>query len=248
MKSPRVLLSGLVLAMTMSSPLTLDAAQRGGPQMGGTPGNNASQNQNGAGQPRGMFGGQGFMGGQGGGHDSQGQSQGKPHHGGSGSRDYRMFSALDLDDSESLTLDEFLARPAGHRADRIDLMDADDDGQISRDEYLDAGGPFHEMDIDIDALHACISEQMSADWASPQDRETRFDDLDVNDDNFVDQGEFEAAREVSIEARFLLIDANADGAISLDEWADAFAGRREHRGIRRDCIDEQRDINSLLGE
>jgi Ca2+-binding EF-hand superfamily protein len=241
MKSTRVLLSGLVLAMTISAPLTLDA--RGGPRSGEGQGT-AAQNQNGAGQPAGLSGGMAFMHGQG--NADGAMFQARRHHGSPEFRARRIFRALDLDESDSLTLDELLARPASHWPDRFDRMDADDDGLISRDEYLNAHERFDEMDIDIDALHACVAEQMGSGWTGPADRETRFDEMDTNDDGFVDQDEFVAARESAIEERFNLIDADGDGAISLEELIEALERRRERHAIRRDCIDEQREISELL--
>jgi Ca2+-binding EF-hand superfamily protein len=203
----------------------------------------------GSGSQLGSGGGAGFMGNPGAGDGSGGQFQGRHQGFGPTQRATRIFIRLDVNEDELLSLDEFLARPNDRRANRFDWLDADADGLISRDEYLDAHA-MHGGDsvIDLEALHACIGEQMGDWWTSPPDRESHFDAMDTNDDGYVDPEEFDLAKTNAITERFNVIDADADSVISPEELSDALGTLRQHRGVRRDCIEEQQDINNLLGE
>ena len=82
---------------------------------------------------------------------------------------------------------------------------------------------------------------------APPDRDTHFVDMDVNADGFVDRDEFETAREDRAVERFMLIDTDEDGAISESELTDALGEMGQHHSVRRECMDEQRDLNRLQG-
>jgi len=229
MNNRKVLISGLVLAMAFIMPF-IAHAQYGGPHMGGNPGHFGDQQQ----RP-------------GGGYDAHPDFQGAGHPGGHGNRGLRMFDHLDTDDNGELTLDEFLSRPTDHLADRFDRMDSDDDDLISLDEYLAVRTPaFDDMSISPDDLHACVDEQTGTEWVAPPDAETRFSEVDVNNDGFIDLDEFESAKSDNVTERFVLMDTDANGAISEDEFFAALELTREHHGIRRDCLEELRDINSMF--
>ena len=111
----------------------------------------------------------------------------------------------------------------------------------------DHSAGYNRMDIDLDELKACVEEQGGPDWMTPPDRETHFVEMDVNGDGFVDRDEFETAREDRAAERFMLIDTDEDGAISESELTDALGEMGQHHSVRRECMDEQRDLNSLQG-
>lgn len=241
MKSPMLVLSGLVLAVTMMSvPLAVDAGMHGG---SGGSGGSSGPGGNGAGDQ-----GSGDQGADG--HGPGGERNG---NGGSEFRAQRILASLDLDGSGDISLDEYLAKPNGSRFDQFDRLDADDDGLISEDEYLNAqgagynGGGFNGMDIDFDELRVCIEEQGGSIWMTPPDRAAHFIEMDVNADGFVDPDEFETAREDRAVERFMLIDTDADGVITESELTEALGEMGQHRSVRRECINEQRDLNSLQG-
>jgi Ca2+-binding EF-hand superfamily protein len=231
MNKRKKLISGLVLAMAFIMPF-IAHAQYGGPHLSGHPTHFGDQLQRRV---------------PGGGNDAHPYFQRARHPSGPGNRGLRMFENLDSDDNGELTLDEFLSRPTDHRADRFERMDSDDDDLISLEEYLAKHThAFNYMDIDPDDLHACIEDQTDTEWVAAADAETRFNEVDVNNDGFIDLDEFESAKTDRMTERFELMDADANGAISEDEFSDALEVTREHHGIRRDCLEELRDINSLL--
>lgn len=169
-------------------------------------------------------------------------------HGGSEARAVRIFGALDSDGNDIITLDEFLARPMERASFRFDLFDTDDDGLISRDEFNIAHTPpLQDTDIDIDALHACIADNLSGDLYQP-DPDARFDEFDSNGDGFIDPDEFSTARTAHATDKFNLLDVDADNALSQLELEGALQYMSERRAIRRNCIEEQRDINELLAD
>lgn len=262
MKSPIVKLSGFVLAMTMISvPFTADAGFHGGPD---NPDGRSSENYGYGGPDSGDqgsdtygYGGQGSdgmgpggdgMGPGGNGMGPGGDGMGMSNNGGSEFRALRILQTLDLDGSNDLSLDEFLAKPTGFRTDRFDRLDADNDELISNDEYLDVQrGGFYGMDIDFDALRTCIEEQNGSGWMSPPDRQTHFVEMDVNADGFVDRDEYETARLDRATERFMLIDTDLDGLVTETELIAALGDVGQHHATRRECINEQRDLDSLQG-
>ena len=82
---------------------------------------------------------------------------------------------------------------------------------------------------------------------TPADRAANFVEMDVNTDFFVDPIEFETAREDRAVDRFMLIDTDADGALSESELTEALGEMGQHNSVQRDCINEQRDLNGLHG-
>ena len=160
----------------------------------------------------------------------------------------RIFHALDVDGNGIITLDEFLAKSIAKAADQFARIDTNDDELISLEEFLLVhGDQGNNADIDVEALRACIAE--NSDVALPErlGGEARFDEIDTNDDDFIDLDEFIAAKTSYATGKFNQIDTDADGAITPEELFSVFKAHREHRAIRRACVEEQRDVDALLG-
>ena len=157
----------------------------------------------------------------------------------------RIFKVLDSDENRIITLDEFLAKPLAKASLQFDCIDSDDDGLISLEEFLAAHG--RTDDIDTDAVRACIAERQETDLPERPDRESRFAEIDTNGDGFIDLGEFETAKVSGATDRFNRIDSDADGGITPQELFAALISHHQHRKVRRECIEEQREMDELLG-
>ena len=160
----------------------------------------------------------------------------------------RIFSHLDTDLSETITLSEWLARVSDRAVNQFDRIDTDDDELISLEEFLAVGSGRGDANLDIDPelVRACIEEQRGEALPERPDRNERFAEIDTNDDGFIDFDEFLAAKSEHGTARFNAIDTDGDGAITKPELAAALIGQRDRRAIRRDCVDEQRDMAALV--
>jgi EF hand len=146
-----------------------------------------------------------------------------------------LFTRMDANNDGQTTREEgrtaMRARFEGARAERADRpdrpdRDANQDGLISRDEYL--SGPasrFQEMDKNNDGqLSQDERPQREAGHRRGGGRHERMADLDANNDGTVSRAEFVAAGD----QMFQRLDANQDGQVTQ---AEAEAGRRH--GDRR---------------
>lgn len=158
----------------------------------------------------------------------------------------RIFNALDTDGNDIITLDEYLAKTTEKAAHQFDRIDTDDDRLISLEEFLAVHDHDDRPDVDRDAVRACVVAQSDADVAERPDRETRFDALDTNDDGFIDFDEFLVAKTDKATDRFNHIDADGDGGITKQEMAKALMQHHERRSVRRDCVEEQQEVEELL--
>ncbi|MDA1373073.1 MAG: EF-hand domain-containing protein [Proteobacteria bacterium] len=174
----------------------------------------------------------------------------------------RIFNAVDADGSDTITLDEWLAKLTEKARIHFDRIDSDDDNLISLDEFLAVGhgrgdgrghdrgrDHDHEPDIDVDhdAVRACVADATGDDVPQRPDRETAFGEIDTNDDGFIDFDEFLAAKTERATNRFNTIDADSDGAITKQELAKELMQHRKHRRTVRDCVEDQRETDELLG-
>ena len=160
-----------------------------------------------------------------------------------------IFKSLDSDENRVVTLDEFLAKPLAKAESQFERIDTDDDGLISYEEFLAVHGdrPDHDdVDIDVDELRACIADSTGEDVPERPDPETRFDLIDTNSDGYIDLDEFSVAKTNSAEEKFYEINTDADGGITIQELAASLLAKRERREIRRDCVEEQQEVNDLL--
>lgn len=158
----------------------------------------------------------------------------------------RIFNALDTDGNDIITLDEYLAKTTEKAAHQFDRIDTDDDELISLEEFLAVHDHDDRPDVDRDAVRACVAEQSDADVTEQPDRETHFAELDTNDDGYIDYDEFLVAKTDKATDRFNHIDADGDGGITKKEMAKALMQHHERRSVRRDCVEEQQEVEELL--
>ena len=160
----------------------------------------------------------------------------------------RIFNALDLDDSDTITLDEWLVKTTKKAEKHFDRIDANDDNLISLEEFLAVGDDRDkDLEVDSEAIRACVADATGEAAPERADRNTAFDRIDTNDDGFIDPDEFLAAKTEKASAKFNAIDADGDGAITKQELAEALKHLRELKRARRDCVEDQREADDLIG-
>lgn len=139
-----------------------------------------------------------------------------------------MFAARDADSNGALTGEEMHRRgdhrgEGGHGGERMwDRADANNDGSVSRDEFL--SGPiarFDRMDLNDDGVISADERQQRREGRTGE----RGRHADANNHRQISQAEFAAAGA----AMFDRLDANDDGQVTREE---AMAGRHGRRGHR----------------
>ncbi|MBO6556595.1 MAG: EF-hand domain-containing protein [Pseudomonadales bacterium] len=170
------------------------------------------------------------------------------HHAGNAEeKTERIMNVLDTDESGTITLDEWLVKSTERAERRFERIDTDDDALISLEEFLAVhSGDTNHPEIDRDAVRACVADATGEDIPERPDRETRFNEIDTNDDGFVDLDEMVISVTSGATDKFNRIDVDADGAITEEELIAALEDQSEIREIRRDCVEEQRETEELL--
>jgi Ca2+-binding EF-hand superfamily protein len=122
------------------------------------------------------------------------------------------FERVDRDDNERITRDEFRTPLVGdNRQDRFYGRDSNGDGVLSRREWRSEGIAFGSADADNDGV-VSLREYVGAPERR-DDRSMRFDEMDRDEDGFVERQEWRGTFQ-----SFSLADRNEDGRIALREY------------------------------
>ena len=150
-----------------------------------------------------------------------------------GSRGEEAFAAADTNGDGLVTFDEFSSADSNP----LERLDSDANGALTLDEFLNARPPrdHRPEQRTPEELSAEQQERLAKREAMRQERhakleadaQERFAELDSNGDEVVSAAEF-------IEARFLRLDADNNGALTLEELQAAAPKQRGRgRGDRR---------------
>lgn len=164
-----------------------------------------------------------------------------PGHRGPGRGPDRVLGSLitraDTDDDGLVTEAELVALETANVEVRFERRDRNQDGSLDREEAGEREPrPRPGLDIDIEALRACIAE---AGGREPEDVD-RFDAADLNDDGLLSYSEFVTSLEERAYALFNRLDTNLDGFISEAELDADQEHQHTQREIVKACMDELR--------
>jgi len=153
-----------------------------------------------------------------------------------------LIDNLDANGDGYVDLDEFLDGRVARVDQEFDRRDRDGDGLLSEEE---ARRPHHRERPEHDGTEreqviACVRETI-ADWEGPQEVEDRFDAVDENGDGYIDLQELSTALETRAYDLFDRIDSYGDGLISLEEVQAHQEFQINLRRVIRACIDEVTD-------
>jgi len=158
------------------------------------------------------------------------------------------FSRIDVDQDGQLSLAE-LTTPAMSKIEKkLSRKDNDEDGLISFEEFQQSrNGTLTDLSDIADDIVQCVADVKaetdnddilvpSADkFMSPTDK---FAAIDTSGDGYLSLEELQAKITTHVAATFLVMDQDANGFVSKDEFNLANAKRRATKAATRQCIDE----------
>lgn len=148
-----------------------------------------------------------------------------------------LINRADTNDDGLVTEAELVALETANVDIRFERRDRNQDGSLDREEAGEREPrPRPGLDIDIEALRACIAE---AGGREPEDVD-RFDAADLNDDGLLSYTEFVTALEERAYVLFTRLDANQDGFISEAELDADREHQHTQREIVKACMEELR--------
>ncbi|MFK7957640.1 MAG: EF-hand domain-containing protein [Lysobacterales bacterium] len=151
---------------------------------------------------------------------------------------------LDSNGDGQVSQDEFIAASAQRAERRFGRLDRNEDGIVTADDFADLP---ERPDVDRQALRSCIEQTLDITLPEPPDAGSRFDAADLDGDGVITLDEALVSAENTAIERFDRLDTNADGVLERSEVRQSRRRAARLRNTRRQCLDEQQEINAMLG-
>lgn len=152
----------------------------------------------------------------------------------------RLFDHLDADADGYIDADEFIDTRLARVDRQFDRRDRDGDGLLSEEEARRHRPRPGDDLTEREEVIQCVRRTI-ADWEGPQEVEDRFDNVDLDGDGYIDLVELSTALQERAYVLFDRIDTNGDGLVSLEEVLDFQDYQINLRRVIRACIDEVSD-------
>ena len=158
------------------------------------------------------------------------------------------FNRIDVNQDGELSLDELTAPALSKVEKKLIQKDTDEDALISFEEFQQTrNGALTDLSDIAEDIIQCVADVKadtnnddivvpSADkFMSPTDK---FAEIDSSEDDFISLEELQARVITKAAASFLIMDLDADGFVSEDEFNTTKAKFRATKGTVHQCIDE----------
>jgi Ca2+-binding EF-hand superfamily protein len=157
----------------------------------------------------------------------------------------RIFEKLDSDENGTISFDEFAARKLENAQETFTALDTDEDAMLTLEEIM-AGRGETGSEIDRDVLRQCVADALGFELPVSMTAEERFNQADTNADGFIDWDEYVAAKTAKAQMKFDKIDTDINGELDVDEVTAALTAHKAVRKVRKQCKEEQSEIDDLV--
>lgn len=145
-----------------------------------------------------------------------------------------LIERADTDDDGAVSRDEFVDHQTARTESNFDHRDRNRDGSLDREEAGERERP--GLDIDIAELRECIASY----GEDPNEEIDRFDVADTDGDGLLSLVEFATYLQERAYILFDRIDTNDDGYLSEEEVQADHDRRENYRRIVKACMEEVR--------
>ena len=157
-----------------------------------------------------------------------------------------ILAQLDANGDGLVSLDEFVDAKLARVEAGFEIKDENGDGLITEDE-VGRDRPEPPDGFDPAAFRACVEEQLGVELPEPAEPGSRFAEADLNGDGGIDLGEAISNATDKATDRFFALDENGDGMLDAEELATIKARHRALREARRACREQSADVADVLG-
>jgi Ca2+-binding EF-hand superfamily protein len=173
-----------------------------------------------------------------------------------GDRSAKVFARMDVNEDGVLSLNE-LTDPTAAKAEKmLTRKDTDENGSLSLEEYQqNRHGNAIDLSAIADEIVQCVTDMKAQSGNesivvptadSFMSKEDKFNALDTSTDGAIDLVELQSAGLIKATAAFANMDADADGAVTSDEFNATNQRRRATKKAIRQCVHDINDDNELI--